>query len=478
MEERIIKKLRAIVGASHLSTAREDLLCYSYDGTGLEYMPAVVVFPGSVAEICSIMQLANQEHLPVVPRGAGTGMTGGALPVAGGIVLVMSRLNRILEIDAGNQVAVVEPGVITGEFQSAVQKRGLFYPPDPASRDFCTIGGNVAECSGGPSAVKYGVTRDYVLGLEVVVPDGSLMHTGVRTAKGVVGYDLTRLFTGSEGTLGIITKIVVRLLALPTHKKTYLVLADSLAQASVLVSEILVTGILPSTLEYMDQTALHVVQDFFPFALPPGCKALLLIEVDGTEKSTEEQGEKLMQLLADRRSYPGILEVRQASNAQEVEELWKARRSISPATFRLRPHKISEDVVVPRTKIPQLVDFAEMLSQELDIVILTFGHAGDGNIHVNIMVDRNDPQEYSKGQTAQKRLFEHVVSLSGTLSGEHGIGITKAPYLSLELDETSITLMQRIKNVFDPHNILNPGKIFAADPGKLPKEISSRNGNC
>jgi glycolate oxidase len=385
-------------------------------------------------------------------------MTGGSLPVQGGLVLVMSRLNRILEVDAENQVAVVEPGVITGQFQTAVRKEGLFYPPDPASRDFCTMGGNVAECSGGPSAVKYGVTRDYVLGLEVVLPDGRLTHTGVRTAKGVVGYDLTRLFIGSEGTLGIITKIVVRLLA---HKKTYLVLTDSLRQATVLVSEILKRGILPNTLEYMDQTALHVVKEYLSLELPQSARALLLVEVDGDEKSTEEQGKKFLGLLADRQTYPGILEVRQAHNEKEVDDLWKARRSISPATYKLRPHKISEDVVVPKTKIPQLVDFTEKLSRELDIVVLTFGHAGDGNIHVNIMVDKDNQEEYQKGQTAKRRLFEHVMSLSGTLSGEHGIGITKAPYLSLELDETSLVLMQNIKNVFDPNNILNPGKIFS-----------------
>ncbi len=460
MNKNSIKKLQAIVGEKHLATAREDLMCYSYDGTGMEYMPSAVGFPGSTDEICSIMSLANQELFPVIPRGAGTGMTGGSLPVEGGLVLVMSRLNRILEIDAENQVAVVEPGVITGQFQAAVKEYGLFYPPDPASRDFCTMGGNVAECSGGPSAVKYGVTRDYVLGLEVVMPDGRLMHTGVRTAKGVVGYDLTRLLIGSEGTLGITTKIVVRLLALPTHKKTYLVLTDSLQQAAVLVSEILKSGILPNTLEYMDQSALHVVNDYLPFELPQSTRALLLIEVDGDEKSTEEQGEKLLRLLADQQKYPGILEVRQAHNAEEVDDLWKARRSISPATFKLRPHKISEDVVVPKTKIPQLVDFTEKLSGELDIIILTFGHAGDGNIHVNIMVDKNNPEENQRGQTAKRLLFEHVMSLSGTLSGEHGVGITKAPYLSLELDETSLALMQNIKRVFDPNNTLNLGEIF------------------
>jgi glycolate oxidase len=468
MDKNTIKKLQAIVGDKYLASAREDLMCYSYDSSGMEYLPAAVAFPCSAFEISAIMQLASQELFPVIPRGAGTGMTGGALPVQGGLVLATSRLNRILEIDRENQVAVVEPGVITGKFQAAVRKEGLFYPPDPASRDFCTMGGNVAECSGGPSAVKYGVTRDYVLGLEVVLPDGSIIHTGVRTAKGVVGYDLTRLFIGSEGTLGIVTKIIVRLLALPTHKKTYLVLTDSLQQATSLVAELLNSGILPSTLEYMDRTALHVVNDYLPLALPQNTGALLLLEVDGDERSTEEQGQKLLGLLADREKYPGILHVRQAEDEREVQDLWKARRSISPATFKLRPHKISEDVVVPRTKIPQLVGFTEELSRKLGIFILTFGHAGDGNIHVNIMVDKEDQEEYEKGQTAKKLLFEHVMTLAGTLSGEHGVGITKAPYLYMELDKNTIALMERIKTVFDPNNILNPGKIFPATNNASP----------
>lgn len=460
MKKNSLKKIQAIVGKKYLTTAGEDLMCYSYDGTGMEFLPSAVVFPGSAAEICSIMELANQDLFPVIPRGAGTGMTGGALPVKGGLVLVTSRLNKILEIDTENQVAVVEPGVITGKFQAAVKKEGLYYPPDPASSDFCTMGGNVAECSGGPSAVKYGVTRDYVIGLEVILPDGRLMHTGVRTAKGVVGYDFTRLFIGSEGTLGIVSKIVVRLLTFPTHKKTFLVLSESIQQATCLVSEILKRGIMPSTLEYMDGTALSVVNNYLPLEMVPGTKALLLIEVDGDEQSTAVQGENLLALLADRQKYKGILEVRQARNDSEVENLWRARRAISPATFKLRPHKISEDVVVPRSRIPQLVDFTERLSDELGIVILTFGHAGDGNIHVNIMVDKDNPQENAKGLEAKKRLFDHVVTLQGTLSGEHGIGITKASFLPLELDEVSLEFMEKVKKLFDPNNVLNPGKIF------------------
>ncbi len=461
MERKIIKKLKAIVGKDHLSIAAEDLLCYSYDGTGLEYPPAAVAFPGSVEEICAIMRLATSESFPVVPRGAGTGMTGGALPVKGGLVLVMSRLNRILDIDEENQVAVVEPGVINGQFQDELARRGLFYPPDPASRNFCTMGGNVAECAGGPSAVKYGVTRDYVLGLEVVLPDGSLMHTGVRTAKGVVGYDLTRLFVGSEGTLGIVTKITVRVIAKPEATVTFLVLTDSLKSATELVPVIMKAGILPCTLEYMDRTAIRIVSTMLPGDFPKETQALLLIELDGDEQTVKSQSSKLWSLLDGK---AGVLETRQAGNSEEVEMLWAARRSISPASFKLKPHKISEDVVVPRTRIVDLVTFAEELAEETGLVILTFGHAGDGNIHVNIMLDRDNAQELKAGIEAKKRLFEHVIDLSGTLSGEHGVGITKSQFLEMELDETSLNVMKKIKKAFDPQDILNPGKIFSRLP--------------
>ncbi|OGQ95272.1 MAG: glycolate oxidase subunit GlcD [Deltaproteobacteria bacterium RIFOXYD12_FULL_57_12] len=462
MDSRLLRSLQEIVGPGNLATAPEELLCYAYDASGMNYPPAAVVFPGSTAEVSAIMRLATEARLPVIPRGAGSGVTGGALAVAGGLILVMSRFNRILEIDRENQVAVVEPGVITGQFQAAVSKLGLFYPPDPASRNFCTIGGNVAECAGGPSAVKYGVTRDYVLGLEVVLPDGAIMQTGVRTAKGVVGYDLTRLFVGSEGTLGVITKIIVRLLALRIKKNTFLVLAGSLARATGLVARLLTAGILPCTLEYMDRTALGVVAGLLPEPFPAGVEALLLIEVDGDEQSVAAQSDRLRQFLAEQ---PGILDIRQAATQAEIDALWAARRAISPATFQLKPHKISEDVVVPRTKIPDLVDFTEILARELGLTILTFGHAGDGNIHVNIMLNREDPQELARAEMAKKRLFEHVLQLAGTISGEHGIGLTKAAYLPLELQETNIRIMRGLKNLFDPHDIMNPGKIFpAVDP--------------
>jgi len=456
MKREIINKLKSIVGKDRLTTEPEELLCYSYDGTGREYPPEAVVFPVNTGEISSIMQLANATPFPVVPRGAGSGMTGGALPVAGGVVIALSLLNRIVEIDEANQIAVVEPGVITGDLRKILEKKRLYYPPDPASLKFCTMGGNVAECAGGPSAVKYGVTRDYVLGLEVVLPDGRVIQTGVRTAKGVVGYDLTRLFIGSEGTLGIISKITVKLIPYPLAKKTFLVLCKSIMQATTLVAEILAKH-RPCTLEYMDRTAIQIVRDKLPFTLAKNTEALLLLEVDGDAPSVAIQADALQKFLTAKRD---LLSVMQAEKAEEIDGLWTARRAVSPAAFTLKPHKISEDVVVPRSRIPELVLFVENLAAESALTIFTFGHAGDGNIHVNIMLDKNEPQEVARAAIVTKALFEQVIKLGGTLSGEHGIGITKAAFLPLELDTTSLEVMRGIKKFFDPNNILNPGKIF------------------
>ncbi len=459
MNRETINKLKYIVGSSNLACAKEDLLCYSYDGTGQEFPPEAVAFPASTKEISAIMELAQATPFAVVPRGAGSGMTGGALPVEGGLVLSCSRLNRILEIDTENQIAVVEPGVITGDFRKELQQHHLFYPPDPASLKFCTMGGNVAECAGGPSAVKYGVTRDYILGLEVVLADGRIMETGVRTAKGVVGYDLTRLFTGSEGTLGIITKIIVKIIPLPNAKRTFLVLCSTLRQAALLVSEILAHHT-PCTLEYMDRTALSIVKNTLPFTLPDNAEALLLIEVDGDETHVANQSSALGSFL---RTKKDLLKIKEAQSEDEVAALWTARRSVSPAAFNLKPNKSSEDVVVPRNKIPDLVSYAEKLGTENKLTIFTFGHAGDGNIHVNIMLDRENSDEVHRAGKAKEALFRKVIELGGTLSGEHGIGITKAAFLPLELDQTSLQVMQSMKKLFDPNNILNPGKIFAPE---------------
>lgn len=456
MDKKIIRRLREIVGPENLLHSPEDLQCYSYDGTTMEYMPEAVVLPGSTSEVSAVMRLAFKAALPVVPRGAGSGMTGGALPVAGGLVVGLGRMNRILNIDRDNQLAVVEPGVITGVLQAEAARLGLFYPPDPASSRFCTIGGNAAECAGGPSAVKYGVTRDYIKGLEVVLADGRIIHTGVRTDKGVVGYDLTRLFVGSEGTLGIICRLIVRLLPRPAAKTTILVELDNIQRAAALVAEIL-CRFTPCTLEFMDRTAIGIVADQLPFTLSAKTRALLLLELDGQPAAVAAEGAALEDFL--RRS-SGVLNLRRGEGQEEVDKLWRARKGVSPAAFKLRPDKMSEDIVVPRTRIPEIVAFTETLGQELELLIFTFGHAGDGNIHVNIMLDKSRPGEEQRGHEARRRLFIRVVELGGTLSGEHGIGCRKSEFLTLEVDEATMDAMRLIKGALDPAGILNPGKIF------------------
>ncbi|GAB4340441.1 MAG: FAD-linked oxidase C-terminal domain-containing protein [Desulfobulbaceae bacterium] len=463
MDRAILDQIATIVGPGNLAISPEETSCYSYDGTGRMFPPDAVAFPGSTEEVAAILKTANKHGFPVVPRGAGTGMTGGSLPVRGGLVLVTSRMNRIREIDPENMIAVVEPGVITGDLQEALVPYGLMYPPDPASLGFCTIGGNAAECAGGPSAVKYGVTRDYVLGAEIALPDGRIMRTGVRTEKGVVGYDLTRLFVGSEGTLGIFTSLILKLVPLPEAKETFLLTFPAIERATLLVAAILAAGITPCTLEYMDETAISVIRDRLARPLPPDTSALLLLEVDGTAEEVRHQVARLETYLSEQ-----AVNFRRAIDEKHRSALWEARRAISPASFALKPHKISEDIVVPRSRIPDLVSFTGELSRSLGLVILTFGHAGDGNIHVNIMVDRDDEGEYQNGLIAREKLFTRTLELGGTISGEHGVGITKAPFLSGELDSTAVSVMRSIKKMLDPNNILNPGKIFSDDDTPLP----------
>ncbi|MEN8140062.1 MAG: FAD-linked oxidase C-terminal domain-containing protein [Thermodesulfobacteriota bacterium] len=455
LPKELLTQLAACVDPDQLITAKEELLCYGYDGSGGNFPPEAVIFPASSEEVSAIMRVASRFKLPVVPRGAGSGMTGGALAVAGGLVLSLARMNRIVEIDTENQVALVEPGVINQELRDALAPHGLFYPPDPASLKFCTMGGNVAECAGGPSAVKYGVTRDYILGLEVVLADGRIIKTGVRTAKGVAGYDLTRLLIGSEGTLAIITQITLRLVPKPTHRRTVLLASPSLTAATGLVARLL-RCLTPATLEYLDATALAIVADQLPFPLPEGTRAMLLIELDGSASEVASSAQALTDFLTGEE----LLLVRQSETPQEREQLWQARRTVSPAAFKLKPDKMGEDVVVPRSRIPQLVETTEKLARKSSLPIFTFGHAGDGNIHVNIMLDRSQPDEVEQARQAKKQLFKRVIDLGGTISGEHGIGTTKKEYLDLELDATSLELQRQLKGLFDPLNILNPHKIL------------------
>ncbi len=464
MNHSTIQKIHHIVGSEQCTTRKEDLHCYSFDGSKKQFLPELVAFPTSTQHVSELLALATQHKIPVTARGSGSGMTGGSLPVAGGIVLAMGKMNKIIEIDPDNQIAIVEPGVINGDLQNCLKEYGLFYPPDPASMQFCTIGGNVGECAGGPSAVKYGVTKDFVLGLEVVLADGRIIRTGTRTEKGVVGYDLTRLFTGSEGTLGVITQIILRLTPLPECKETYLIQSSDLRLATSFVTEILGSGIIPCTLEYMDKTALKLVADLLHIPFKKSTQAILLVELDGNKQKVREDATRLDLIVKNHSK----LFLKKAATEKEVTEIWQARKSISPATFKIKPNKMSEDVVVPRSRIPDLVNFIEKLTSGSPIIILTFGHAGDGNIHVNLMYDASEPEERDFASMAKRKIFDKVLALGGTLSGEHGIGITKSDFISLEMDSETLALSKQLKIFFDPDNILNPGKIFPAEGDKQP----------
>lgn len=456
LETHIIEDLKKIVGPDNVATEPQDLLCYSYDATQMEFRPDAVVYPASSTEVSAILKLANAERFAVFPRGAGSGFTGGALPKGGGIVLVTTRMNRVIRIDTENLVAEVEPGVVTEEFQLAVEKLGLFYPPDPASLKFSTLGGNVAENAGGPRAVKYGVTRDFVMGLEVVLPTGEVIRTGGETYKGVVGYDLTRLIVGSEGTLGVITRIIFKLLPLPEAKKTMLTIFDSIDGAARAVSTIIGNKIIPTTLEFMDHATLQCVDRRFDMGLPAEGRAVLIIEVDGDRELIEKQADRIHELIKPL----GLVQFRVAQNAAEAESIWKVRRLVSPSLRDVNPDKYNEDIVVPRSKVPDVIRRIEKIQEKYDIPIVNFGHAGDGNIHVNVMIDKEVPGQEEKAHAAIEEVFRAALELGGTMSGEHGVGLAKQPYISLELKPEQVAAMQAVKKALDPNNILNPGKMF------------------
>lgn len=456
LEVRILDELRHIVGNGNVTCDRQDLVCYAYDATQMEFLPDVVVFPSGAEEISRVLMLANRERIPVFPRGSGSGFSGGSLAKGGGIVLVTCRMNRIHRIDTGNLIAVVDPGVITGDLQDAVEKLGLFYPPDPASLRFSTLGGNVSECAGGPRAVKYGVTKDYVLGLEVVLPTGDIITTGGETVKGVVGYDLTRLLCGSEGTLGVITRIILRLLPLPETRRTMLAVFGSIDGAAAAVAAIIRGRIIPATLEFLDHSAVRCVEDQFCLGIPEQAGAVLIIELDGERELVEKQTLRIGEIV----SSFGLIEFRAAADEREAEELWKARRLISPSLRKVNPDKINEDIVVPRSRVPDIIRRIDEIRERHGIPIVNFGHAGDGNIHVNIMIDRSVPEQADKAEAAVREIFRATLDLGGTMSGEHGVGLSKAPYLSMELTPQQMGAMKAIKKALDPNNILNPGKIF------------------
>jgi glycolate oxidase len=456
---RVIRLLEDILGSENVTTTATDMLCYSYDATQQTFLPDAVVFPENSEQISLIMKMANVENIPVFPRGAGSGFSGGSLPVSGGIVLVTSRMDHILEIDEDNLVATVEPGVVTEQFQQAVERVGLFYPPDPASLKFSTLGGNAAECAGGPRCVKYGVTKDYILGLEIVTPQGDIIKTGGATMKGVVGYDLTKLMVGCEGTLGIITKLIIKLLPLPEAKKTMLIMFDSIDGAAQAVSAIIRGKIIPTTLEFMDAATLDCLRKATDLVLPPQAQAVLIVEVDGDTDLIEKQAKRILDIVQPL----GVVATRIATTASESEDIWKVRRSVSASLRNVNPDKFNEDICVPRSRVPDMIRKVSAIGEKYAIPIVNFGHAGDGNIHVNVMIDKKIAGQTEKAELAIKEIFTGALELGGTMSGEHGVGNTKAPYIPMELDPAAVAYMKTIKHALDPKNILNPGKILLED---------------
>lgn len=455
----IIDKLRQIAGAENVFTDEESLHNHSEDETeDLSFPPEVVVKPANSGEISEIFKLANDYKIPVTPRGGGTGLSGGALTVYGGICLSMARFNRIIEIDDKNFQAIVEPGVITQIFQEEVEKLGLFYPPDPASRGSCFLGGNLAECSGGPRAVKYGVTKDYVLGIEAVLPNGEIINAGGRVLKNVTGYNLTQLIVGSEGTLAVITKIFFRLIPLPRHKKVILAAFSTLEDGTDAVARIFQKGITPSAIEFMEKAAVKAAEERQNKKFPNSeAEAQLFIEVDG---NYTEQLDRDIELIAEVIEEFKPLDVVLAEDEQKVADVWSLRRGIGEAVKSISPYK-EEDTVVPRANMTKLLKGVKEISAKYGITTICYGHAGDGNIHVNILKDKLDNETWEKNlDSAIREIFQLTVSLEGMISGEHGIGYSQKLYLPIALSEAELNLMKNIKKTFDPNNILNPGKIF------------------
>ncbi len=454
-----IDALRDVVGAAHVRTDEFARTTYGTDALKKGHPADVVVWPASTEEVAGVLRACTAHRIPVVPRGAGTGYTGGAVPTRGGVVLALERLNRILEVDQQNLLAVAECHVITGDLQKAVEAVGLFYPPDPASLATSTIGGNVAECAGGPRAFKYGVTKRYVLGLEAVLPSGEVIRTGGKTVKNVVGYDLTQLLVGSEGTLAVITKVTVRLVPLPPTQVTLRATFSTVDGAVQAVTNLIRARVVPSALELIDGDSLDAVATALGTRAlaPEGTGALLLLEVDGLPDTVREEAQRVEQACRD----AGATEVLVAHDAATREQLWGVRRALSLSLKVLAPLKINHDVVVPKGRVPELFELiAQLRDDSPRIRIPSFGHVGDGNIHVNIMLDPADPDAVTEARAAERRLFEGVVALEGSISGEHGVGFSKLPFVTLVLSPIEIELQRRIKAAFDPLNILNPGKMF------------------
>lgn len=463
LAKQVKQQLLSIVGPENYDDSKVECLVYSYDATpGYQSMPDAVIKPGCTNEVAAIVKVCNEHKVPIIPRGSGTNLSGGTCPTEGGLVLLFNRMNSLLEIDEENLTATVQPGLITLDLISAVEKKGLFYPPDPSSMKISTIGGNINENSGGLRGLKYGVTRDYVIGLEVVLPNGDIIRTGGKLAKDVAGYDLTKLFVGSEGTLGIVTEAILKLIPIPETTKTMLALYQDLDLAAQSVAKIISNKIIPVTLEFLDRPTLIVVEDFAKIGLPTNVEAVLLIEQDGPPEVVERDMKRMADICLEEKA----VSVEIAETELDAVALKTARRTALSALARLKPTTILEDATVPRSEIAKMVRAINEIATKHNVNICTFGHAGDGNLHPTCITDARDHDEMERVELAFADIFAVAIDLGGTVTGEHGVGAMKAPYLEWKLKKEGIAAMKGIKQAFDPNNIMNPGKVFAKESRK------------
>ena len=457
IKESVIAELQKIVGKENVKTEKESLKAYSYDGTtSWQHEPDVVVFPTSTKEISEIMKLANAEKIPVTPRGGGTNVSGGSIPIMGGIVLCTTKMNKILKIDKENLTATVEPGVVLQDLTIRLMKEGLFFPPDPQSFLGATLGGIIAENAGGPACVKYGVTKQYILGVEVVLPTGEIINLGGRTLKNVVGYDLLHIFISSEGTLGVVTKAELKLNPIPPAKKTIMAVYDDVAKAGENVFRVMENGVIPDKIELLDNWVINRIEEMMPMGLPKDADAVLLFEVDGIPEAVEKETEKIVEIA---KKY-GATDVRVAKDQAEADKYWMARKAGFAAVFGKAKTVFAEDVTVPRGQIPALINKCKELAKQYNVEIVVLGHAGDGNLHPAILTDVNNKEHYDRALKAMDAIIESAVDFGGVLSGEHGIGLEKQKFLRRQLEPKVIDMMKKVKGLFDPNNIMNPGKIW------------------
>lgn len=469
MDAAVKEKIKKIVGVNNFLDSYEDRLSYSYDATPIfQQFPEAIIFPEIEEQISDVVKLANHEKFNIVPRGSGTGLSGGSIPVENSVVIVMTRWNKILEIDTKNLTATVQPGVITAQLQKEVEKIGLFYPPDPGSMNVCTIGGNVANNAGGLRGLKYGVTKNYVLGTEMILPNGELLKTGGKNMKDVAGYNLRDFIVGNEGTLGIITKVLLKLIPNPSNSVTLLAYFDKLIDSATSVSDIIAALITPSMMEFLDNTTINCIEDFTHIGLPRNSEAILLIEVDGRGSIVFEDAETVKNIL--KKNKASFIKV--AENVQEALQLKTARRSAFSALARKRPTTILEDVTVPRSELPIMIEKVAEASRKFDLTFGNFGHAGDGNLHPTCLTDERDNQEINRAHKAFEFIFNEAIKLGGTITGEHGTGLSKKQFLEMVAGSPGLEMMKKIKSVMDENNIMNPGKIFSISPrceGSMPR---------